>query len=490
MVLDCQDPILRYGGIHAIAMAYAGTGANSAIRRLLHVAVSDVNDDVRRAAVTSLGFILFRSPAQVPRVVQLLSESYNPHVRYGATIALGVSCAGTGLPDALEILEPLTKDPVDFVRQGACIALAMVLIQQNATLNPKVDVARKLFEKIVGDKHEDPMTKYGAALSQGLIDAGGRNVSISLASRSGNMSMPAVVGLALFTQFWYWFPLGHAAVLAFTPTAVIGVNKDLKLPKFEFTSNIRPSIFAYVPEIKAPEKNAPELVKTAVLSTTAKASARQREKEKEKASADGDHSMETDEPGRAKGEEDGADAASSEKKDDADMATDGEPGAAATTSTGGTKKKAKAATETNFESLPNLSRVVPAQVPYISFPSSSRYAPVRALTTASSSPSTHAVTNGKAPATPASILESIVDSAASSGLGAGGGIIVLRDRQPSEPEELVEMQVFKALQLAATGASDVPAPTSQATTTASAAPDTLLPIAPMPEPFQYDDFQD
>ena len=38
-----------------------------------------------------------RTPEQCPSVVSLLSESYNPHVRYGAAIALGISCAGTGL---------------------------------------------------------------------------------------------------------------------------------------------------------------------------------------------------------------------------------------------------------------------------------------------------------------------------------------------------------------------------------------------------------
>jgi 26S proteasome regulatory subunit N2 len=91
-----KDPILRYGGIYTVAMAYAGTGNNKAIRRLLHVAVSDVNDDVRRAAVMALGFLLFKTPEKVPRIVQLLSESYNPHVRYGASLALGISCAGTG----------------------------------------------------------------------------------------------------------------------------------------------------------------------------------------------------------------------------------------------------------------------------------------------------------------------------------------------------------------------------------------------------------
>ena len=49
-----KDAILRRSGMYTIAMAYCGTGNNKAIRKLLHVAVSDVNDDVRRAAVTGL----------------------------------------------------------------------------------------------------------------------------------------------------------------------------------------------------------------------------------------------------------------------------------------------------------------------------------------------------------------------------------------------------------------------------------------------------
>jgi len=41
-------------------MAYAGTADNKAIRKLLHYAVDDVSDDVRRAAVISLAFVLYR----------------------------------------------------------------------------------------------------------------------------------------------------------------------------------------------------------------------------------------------------------------------------------------------------------------------------------------------------------------------------------------------------------------------------------------------
>jgi 26S proteasome regulatory subunit N2 len=50
-------------------------------------------------------------------VVQLLSESYNPHVRYGAAMALGIACAGTGNKDALALIEPMKNDPVNYVRQ-------------------------------------------------------------------------------------------------------------------------------------------------------------------------------------------------------------------------------------------------------------------------------------------------------------------------------------------------------------------------------------
>lgn len=128
-LIQDKDPILRFGGMYTLGFAYCGTGNNAAIRRLLHVAVSDVSDDVRRAAVTNLGFLLSRQPERCPRMVALLCESYNPHVRYGATLALGIACAATANKEAMDLLEPLTSDPVDFVRQGALIALSMILIQ-------------------------------------------------------------------------------------------------------------------------------------------------------------------------------------------------------------------------------------------------------------------------------------------------------------------------------------------------------------------------
>lgn len=224
-----QDALIRYGGMYAIALSYAGTGNNKAIKKLLHYAVSDVDNNVRRAAVTALGFILFKTPEKVPKLVQLLSESYNPYVRYGATQALGISCAGTGSKEAQALLEPLTKDNSGFVKQGALIALSMIYMQHNDIQSPKVKEVRTLFDKIIGDKYEDQPSKFGATLAQGILDAGGRNVTISLKSRSGYSNMRAIVGMVLFTQNWYWFPLTHMLSLAFTPTSFIGLNKDLEV---------------------------------------------------------------------------------------------------------------------------------------------------------------------------------------------------------------------------------------------------------------------
>lgn len=108
----------------------------------------------------------------------------------------------------------------------------MILIQQNDVSNPKVASTRAIYTKIIGDKHEDAMAKFGAAVAQGLIDAGGRNVTISLTNSSGGKNREAIVGMALFAQFWYWFPMAHCVALTFTPTAVIGVDVDLKVRQY------------------------------------------------------------------------------------------------------------------------------------------------------------------------------------------------------------------------------------------------------------------
>ena len=68
--------------------------------------------------------------------------------RYGAAIALGVACSGTGLKEAVALLETLSNDPVSYVRQGALIASALVLIQQNDCTSSRVAHFRQLYAKV------------------------------------------------------------------------------------------------------------------------------------------------------------------------------------------------------------------------------------------------------------------------------------------------------------------------------------------------------
>jgi len=389
-LLEEQDPILRFGAAYAIALAYVGTGSNVAIRRLNRIASNDPNDDVRRVAVMSIGFVLFRNHTVVPDMVKVQTESFNAHARYGAALALGIACAGTGSVKALERLEGMLKDSTDFVRQGAFIAMAMILIQQNEQSCPKVVTFRHTLEKVYSNRHEDALAKFGAAMAQGILDAGGRNVTITLQSSTGSLNMEAIVGIALFTNFWYWFPHAHCLSLAFTPTALIGLNGNLEvviyriphelmiqIPKFDFISNAKRSLFAYPPPTTTKQAKEVEKVDTAVLSTTLKAQlrAKKTEKEKEKEKEAGDL-MDMDNPPSATAPEDEAPA---EKMDTEDKEPE-HPAATVEDSESPKdkkKKKGKKDEEQQFEVLSNLSRVLPAQLKYITFPDGSRYSPIK-----------------------------------------------------------------------------------------------------------------
>lgn len=334
-LLADQEPILRYGGCFTVALAYAGTGNNKAIRRLLHTAVADSSDDVRRAAMLGLGFIMLRNPAALPKMVDLLSESHNPHVRYGTTLAIGIACAGTGMSAAVDVVEPMMKDPVDFVRQGAMIALAMILVQQTPAKN-----MRETFLNVVKDKKEDGLAKFGGALALGIIDAGGCNATITLEHKqTSNLNMKAVAGLAVFLQYWYWFPFAHFCSLAFTPTTVTCVREDLKIPDFNLICSAPAREFDYPPKLEEPNAKAPEQIVSAILSTTLKS----RRKKKSGKRKEPESSQDKKEKEKTKSEEE---VKEEQKKD-----------------------------EPQF-SLPNMSRVVPWQRRFVHFPDDSRFIPM------------------------------------------------------------------------------------------------------------------
>jgi len=393
-LLKDKDALLRRAGVLSVAMAYCGSATNSAIQTLLKVAVSDTNDDVRRAAVIGLGFLLFRTPEQCPSVVSLLAESYNPHVRYGAALAIGIACAGSGNKDALALIEPLTQDPVNYVRQGALMASAMLLVQQTEAICPKVKEFRALYSKVINDKHDDVMAKFGAILAQGIIDAGGRNATVTLSSRTGHVWLQGAVGMLLFTHYWYWFPMSLCLGLTFSPSCIIAVNKNLEMPEMQIRSNAKPSTFAYWPPLEEKKKEESTRVATAILSVTARAKRREAEKAKESGK---DEPMEIESTEAGPSTSGTADKGTNVKKDVKDGADSTEKKEIKEGEKPAEEEK-KPEPEPNFEMLANPARVMKQQVRYIEM-ADRRWRPIKEVTT--------------------------------------GGILVVKDLKPEEPITLV-----------------------------------------------------
>mmetsp|Transcript_12734 Transcript_12734/g.21325 ORF Transcript_12734/g.21325 Transcript_12734/m.21325 type:complete len:821 (-) Transcript_12734:281-2743(-) len=354
-----RDPIVRYGAMYAIAMAYCGTADNNSIRKLLHVAVSDVSDDVRRAAVSCIGFLVFRSPESVPKLVSLLAESFNPHVRYGACIAIGIACAGSAFKDAIDLLTPMLEDSIDFVRQGALLAMAMVLQQTSEARSPSVKKFKALLSSIVADKHQPVLAKSGAILAAGVLEAGGGNVVVSMQSRAGFMKMGSAVGLMMFLQHWYWYPLMPFLSLALEPTMLIGLNKDFDMPTgFSVTCNAPPGMFSY-PKVEEKKEDEQKMVATAVLSTTARAKAREARKEAKKLgkqpSLDGEIPLE---------------------RGTSHLSTTSYLSMEATENTKPDTPKPKKVKEPSSFSISNPSRVIDSQVRFVSLQQGQRYVPI------------------------------------------------------------------------------------------------------------------
>lgn len=269
-----KDPYIRMGGVLAIGMAYAATGNNAALRKLLNLGVTDGDMNVRRNAVTAIGFVLLADPEQVPKTVGLLSESYNIHVRYGACLAMGIACAGKGqsIPEAYRLLAARLTDRSHVVEQAALISMAMLMMQCNdkntipenspAVTDGVVDikipkstppdtVADSLLRKHITAEtprlsRKDLTARISYYLASGILGAGGHNVAISMISPTGRKRMVAIAGMALFTQFWFWYPLLNMLPLAFAPTALIGLDSELRKPSsWKIGCNAPASRFAY-----------------------------------------------------------------------------------------------------------------------------------------------------------------------------------------------------------------------------------------------------
>ena len=266
-----KDPILRYGAMYCIGMAYCGSGNTAMLKKLIKFSVSDVSDAVRRAALINIGFLEIRTPDilfENLKVLGLLSESYNSHVRYGATMAIGISCAGSGKVKPYKVIEPLFTDPNYLVRQAALIASGLIFSQTTLKQEEGIKEFTENLQNILDDKNEHLLIKFGAYISKGLMYLGGKNCVINLVSNTGENKMRSIIGMCLFTQYYYWFPMIHMLNLSVCPTFLYNLDDKLKLPKnYKMLSKAKPSIFGYPKEEEKDTKKKEVKAEAAVLST-------------------------------------------------------------------------------------------------------------------------------------------------------------------------------------------------------------------------------
>jgi 26S proteasome regulatory subunit N2 len=87
--------------------------------------------------------------------------------------------------------------------------------------------------------------------------------------------MGACIGTLYFTHYWYWFSSIHFLSLALSPSALIGVDKDLEVPSgFQFQSNSKASLFGYPKMVDRSKEEEVKREQKVQLSTTMKVNKR------------------------------------------------------------------------------------------------------------------------------------------------------------------------------------------------------------------------
>ncbi|MES1916380.1 MAG: hypothetical protein MHM6MM_008202 [Cercozoa sp. M6MM] len=179
------------------------------------------------------------------------------------------------------------------------------------------------------------------------------------------------------------------AQLAFTPTAVIGLNKDLDIvTDFSVRSCAPPSRFAYPPEIEVKKAEKKKKMAKATLSTTKKAAMRRQRK---KRGGKGDNAMTDDGDEEAQSTESHSSQSESGKKDSSSKDTSDK-----------LQQQDKSENEPDFELVPNFSRITVQQREFVTVDADQRYQPVKQ--------------------------------------SACSGFLVLHDTRPHEPQKLLEEQ--------------------------------------------------
>ncbi|KAI5186494.1 26S proteasome regulatory subunit N2 [Nematocida homosporus] len=234
------NPIIRYSGVLSFGAAYVGTGDLSAVRKLLSVISTDSSEDVKRIAVFAIGLILSDQSgsgclleedktSELCSVLEPLAQSHSAYVRAGVALTLGMFQVGSGCKKSLALIETLMYDTTTYVRQHASIGAGFLLMQLNIRDDPVFKRVIEHMHSMTRRKSESGAARFGALLGRAILDACGRNGTISIYGMSRDISVKSVCGAILFSQYWYWYPVVPFITLCMRPTLLLAADTNLNI---------------------------------------------------------------------------------------------------------------------------------------------------------------------------------------------------------------------------------------------------------------------
>lgn len=198
-----NNSVIRNGAICIYTLAFTGSFNRKVTEKILECISKDLDDNVKKTLVIGLGFVFFSKFFLLENIINQFTNHFNPFIRYGACFAIGISSFYNNSYKAIELLEKLSTDKIDFVRQGSFIALGLCTFRdQNQVRKNKVQL---FFEKKLLDKTHTELSRFGVILGYSLTQI---NINKNTKINSNGYAEKAkdITALFLFIQHWYWLP--------------------------------------------------------------------------------------------------------------------------------------------------------------------------------------------------------------------------------------------------------------------------------------------
>ena len=194
-----KNSTIRSGAINIGALAFTGSCNLRITDKFLQVISSDLDDDVKKTSIISLGFLFFSKFFLLEKIILQFINHFNPFIRYGACYAIGISCFYKNSYCAMELLQKLSNDKIDFVRQGSFISLGLCSINdQNRQRKKEI---KTFFEKKLIDNNHTEISRFGILLGYALTE-----ININKSINKNLYDTKDLTGIFLFIQHWYWLP--------------------------------------------------------------------------------------------------------------------------------------------------------------------------------------------------------------------------------------------------------------------------------------------